>query len=153
MKSAGFWLISGCGVPLCLFHIVPVPNILVYLLFISFSPRSFLCMVRYRIYSVYAYCGLNAELYFQYSHTIFFRRYEFVLRHPPDFLDLSISAVAFRGVIGISSSTSPSFSSSVSVSVFFRFCILSVPINMFRRISSQQPYFPCRPRKQCLFFG
>ena len=42
MESAGFWMVSGCGVPLCLFHIVPVKNILVYLLFIYFfSPQKF----------------------------------------------------------------------------------------------------------------
>ena len=52
------------------------------------------------------------------------------------------------------SSSSSSSSSSVSVSLAFRFwTILSFPLNMSRCISSQRPYSPSRPRKQCLFFG
>ena len=55
---------------------------------------------------------------------------------------------------GASSSSSSSSSSSVSVSVVFRFwTILSVSFRMSRSISSQRPYFPSRPRRQCRYFG
>ena len=67
---------------------------------------------------------------------------------------IDVSYVVIPIVSGISSSSSSSSSSSVSQSDLFRFrTLLNFPFNMSRRISSQRPYFPSSPRRQCLFFG
>ena len=65
-----------------------------------------------------------------------------------------VSYICLPVASAISSSSSSSSSSSVSVCVFLRFCtIFSLPLSMSRRISSQRPYFPSSPRRQCLFFS
>ena len=66
---------------------------IIYLFLFAPEVSTFLSMVRYRIYSVYVHFGLNAELYFQYSHPIFLRGmnlYCIILRIC---LDRSISAL------------------------------------------------------------
>ena len=130
--------------------------------FIFYSPRSFLCMVRYRIYSVHVYFGLNAEVHFLFSHPIILRRYVFVLRHPPDMFGSEHICRCLRRCPRFFSRFPPAFLRRrrhhrllpYPGLSFFRFCtIFSFPFNLSRRISSQLPLFPSRPRKQCLFFG
>ena len=60
-----------------------------------------------------------------------------------------VSYVCLPVASGISSSFC-----SVSVSDFLRFCTnFSFPLSISRSISSQRPYFPSSPHRQCLFFG
>ena len=70
----------------------------------------------------------------------------------PSRLDMSYT-IGVPVSSGISSSSSSSSSSLVSLSARFLFwTIFNLPFRMSRRISSQRPYFPSSPHRQCRFF-
>ena len=98
---------------------------------------------------------------FSNSNQVSHRRYGFAEHLLPDFFRIGtyfpprLEVSYVFGVPISSGATSTSLSSSsVSVSAVLPFwTILSFPFRMSRSISSQRPYFPSRPRRQCRFFG
>ena len=118
-------------------------------------------MVQYRICSDFCYYDLTVLFCFQILtryltvgmdlQSIFFRIFFRIGTYFPPRLEVSY----VFGVPISSGATSTSLSSSsVSVSAVLPFwTILSFPFRVSRSISSQRPYFPSRPRRQCRFFG
>ena len=64
----------------------------------------------------------------------------------------SFSDVSYTFGVPVSSGISSSSTVSLSARFLFR-TIFNLPFRMSRKISSQRPFFPSSPRRQCRFFG
>ena len=123
-NSAGFWIISGCGVPMLLYHAVPAKDKIDFL----FIFKIFLYKVCYRISSVYLFFGLNAVCYIRNSHQISHRQCGFVSRLLPDSLNRSVVSVSFGCIVCCVSGRLRHLFIFIIVFFIFRLTIGSFPV-------------------------
>ena len=159
-NSAGFCNVSGWGVPLCRFHIVPVTD-----------EKHFLSELLAPEFSCIRYAVVFSRfLTFRFERRIVGSIFSPKI-YPLVWICMALSSglvciemhlpshqgVPYVGlpiVSGVSSSLSSSSSSSESVSLFSRNCtIFSGSFRLSRSISSHRPYFSFSHRRQHQFFG